>query len=215
MLSHRRGDSDGLAEEVRVDYVGATRARESMTVGEGYAAYGFKGLHGPGDRIQSVKDKASHAAMVELGRPGDVDELSPASKTFQTSTVAAEKLQERLLTYDGSGRELLALEQDARPWPYVLSAADDKTTWGALSQRVNQDLLALCKKFPDGERLRPPDQIHHIHLIGVRTVVLGEGDVRLATLHEPWATTGVFLAPVVKALTKVFFRWRSNRRGAA
>ncbi len=215
MLSQRRGNSDELAEEVRVDYVGATRARELMTVGRGYAAYGFRGLRGPGDRIQRVQNTSDHPAIVELGRPGDVDELSPVSKTFQTSTVAAEKLQTKLLNYDSLSRELLALQLDARPWPYILSAADDKTTWGALSQRVNHDLLALRKEFPAGERLVPPNQIRHIHLIGVRTVVLSEGDARLASLHEPWATTGVFLAPVVKALTKVFFRWRNNRRGAA
>lgn len=215
MLPERRGADTDLEEEVRVDYVGATRARELMTVGQGYAAYGLTGLNGPGGRLQRVADKKKRSAMVEIGRPDDLEATSPVSRSFQTSSAAAQKVQENLLRYDGTVRELRALQREARPWPYLLCDASGEITWGALTQRVNQDFLALRLKFPDGERLKPPEDIRHLHLFGVRTVVLAEGDARLAGLHEPWATHGVFFAPVIKALTTVYFRFKSRSRGAA
>lgn len=216
MLPSRGKNHRGLEEEIRVDYVGATRAKQEMTVGKGYTAYGYSGLRAPGDRIQAIKNPKERAAFVEIGRPGDLDELSPVSRGVQPSSVAASGLQQKLLAYDGSVVELRGLQVERPPWTYLLFEGEGKTVWGAFSQRVNQDFLALCQKFPDGERLRPPDQVHHLHVVGVRTVVVDAEDAsRLAALHEPWATTGVFLAPVVKALTKVLFKWRSRRQGAA
>lgn len=214
MLTDRRGDSPDLEEEVRVDYVGATRARVAMSVGEGYAAYGLCGLKGAGGRLQRIGDKRKHAAMVEVGRPDDLEAASPVSRAFQTSSTEARKLQEKLLAYDGAPVELQAIKRTQPPWTYLL-CDETRKTWGALSQRVNQDLLTLRLGFPDGERLVPPEDCRHLHLIGVRTVVLAEGDARLAGLYEPWASQGVFLAPVVKALTTVYFRFKSRSRGVA
>ena len=55
-------------------------------------------------------------------------------------------------------------------------------------------------------RAKPPEKILHLRLLGARTVVLAPDAPELSLLHEPWASTGFVLAPLVIGYTKVWFR---------
>lgn len=82
---------------------------------------------------------------------------------------------------------------------------------GALSSFVNADLFDIAREIDLAGR-KPPDWIANVSLVGVRTFAIAEDSARVSELLEPWATRGVWLVPVVRALTKVPLRLSSKRR---
>lgn len=199
----RREDSD-LEEEVRVTYVGATRARKELLVGEGYVARGLHGLGGAGGRLYSI-DKRDQAAQVEIGRPGDVNVRSVIDKVATLSSDRAAALQEYLARFDGHPVALTARQREGVGYQYFVGT--DEAKGGYLCQledgHVNADLFSICNEIDPSRRLKPPPMIPHLYLVGCRTVVLPPDDPQLSRLVEPWASRGFFLAPVIKGLVKV------------
>jgi hypothetical protein len=80
---------------------------------------------------------------------------------------------------------------------------EDKEPIGALSRHVNHDLNGIANEI--GRRLSLPKEIWNVNVVGVRTVVLAEDNSACEMLHEPYRRTGIFLSPVVLALTKAHF----------
>jgi hypothetical protein len=111
MLSkvHEAAPALALDEEVRVTYVGSTRARQELLVGKGYVGFGFKALGKSGRvyRPRSVKGKDPGRIQVELGRPGDVDELAVVSRARWTAT-EVQRAQSFLTGYAGAVVSLIA-----------------------------------------------------------------------------------------------------------
>ena len=88
---------------------------------------------------------------------------------------------------------------------------------GYFNTSVNQDffkILARIAQHPD--RLRPPNYIRHFYLMGVTCFAVSEDEPRLKEIHDPYASSGVWLLPVVIGFPKIVFcprnrgrRWRS------
>lgn len=214
MLSPSRADAAASAsdEEVRVTYVGTTRARHKLLVGTGYAGFAYRGL-GRGGRVYrafGAKEAASGQVQVELGRPGDVDELSVVGKALATAQ-SARGGQEFLANYAGQVVPLSVTAQS--DYRYALRTSEG-ISLGLLSEAVNRDLFGVAEKVDPRKRRRPPDSIPHVTLIGVRAYALADDHTRLAEVHEPWATTGIFLVPVIRGLAKILlpaYGQRGNR----
>lgn len=190
-------DDDDAAQEVRVTYVGVTRARHTLLVGKGYAGHGFKTLGRGGRVYRVVRQGGPGRIQVELGRPGDVDELASVSKTRFTAD-EVRRAQTYLAAY---AHAVVALSVTAdSDYTYVLRTPEGLPL-GALATAVNKDLFSIAKAIEPGVARKPPGTIPNVSLIGVRTFAVGDDHPRLAEMCEPWATTGVFLVPVIRALT--------------
>ena len=77
-----------------------------------------------------------------------------------------------------------------------------------LSQSVNSDLFNIGNDIQaslKGRRRRPPSTIRHLHVHGVRTIVLPPDAPEAERLHEPWRSSGIMLSPLVLAYTKAYF----------
>lgn len=198
-------EADDLDAEARVTYVGCTRARHELFVGTGYAGGGFKAL-GRGGRVfreVHTKGNGSCRAQVELGRPGDVDELSVVAKDRLTAD-DARRGQAYLAAYAG---QVVPLKVEADvDFRYVIRADDDAAgiVLGALTETINKDLFSIAKAIDPETPRRPPKAIPFVSLISVRAFAIADDHPRLAELHEPWATTGIFFVPVIRALTTLF-----------
>lgn len=202
-------------QEARVTYVGSTRAREELLVGEGYEGYGFRKLKRGGRVYRSVRSNGNGRGriQVELGRPGDVDELASVSR-IRWSDDDVRRGQAFLARYAG---EVVALKVAAASvatsdFTYLL-CTQDGLPLGALTNAVNEDLFDIAKEVDKKNPRRPPMSIPHVSLIGVRTFAITDDHPRLAELHEPWATIGMFLVPVIRALTTVTLQpWTRRER---
>jgi len=203
MLSNVRegGPPAEIDQEVRVTYVGSTRARDELLVGSGYVGYGFRKLsRGRVYRpVTNKQDKRPGRIQVELGRPEDVDEFASVSKLRWTAEQVSQG-QAFLSRYAGEVVELDVVAAEA--FTYVLKTLDG-IPLGAFGQAVNKDLFTIAKEVDKRTPRKPPNAIPFVSLIGVRTFAVNDDNPRIAELHEPWATTGIFLVPVVRALTKI------------
>ena len=84
-----------------------------------------------------------------------------------------------------------------------------------LSQSVNADLFNVAKTVQEklgGGGRRPPDRIRHLHVHGVRTIVLPSDAPEGETLHEPWRSSGIILAPLVLGYSTAFFPLERRRK---
>lgn len=207
MLSKVRenGRTAEFDQEVRVTYVGCTRAREELLIGSGYDVYGFRKL--PRGRLyrsmENKKDGRPGRIQVELGCPGDVDEIASVSRRWQTAEQVM-KGQDFLSRYAG---EVVLLDVAAKEYTYVLNTLKG-VSLGALAPAVNSDLFSIAKEVDKKAPRKPPSRIPFVSLIGVRTFAVNDDNPRIAELHEPWATTGIFLVPVVRALTTMLLPTR-------
>jgi len=206
MVAHKRHHTEeaDLDEEVRVTYVGSTRARNELLVGRGYAGYGFRSLEHNG---RVFCKKSQDKAQVELGLPGDVDEFSCVSKTrFSGEEIRAG--QAYLAAHKGENvrLEVVAAEDHI----YVVRTLDG-IALGALTQSVNKDLFKIAEQIDTTTKRKPPNKLFHVTLSGVRTFAVTDDNPRIAELCEPWATTGIFLVPVIRALTMIWFPSRGPR----
>jgi hypothetical protein len=209
MVPHQRknSDPDRTDEEVRVAYVGATRARQELLLGKGFRGYGFRPLKRSGRVYRQVPDKLGWI-QVELGLPGDVDETAIVSRKF-VSANAALSAQELLHAYDGEIVPLEVRTDHERDFAYCVTTKTG-IALGSLSSFVNADLFKIASELELGGR-RPPEWIANVALVGVRTFAIAEDNPRLSEVHEPWATRGVWLVPVVRALTQVPLLMRKFR----
>jgi len=194
MIPHvlKRDDPDQMDEEVRVAYVGATRARQELTIGAGYRV-GFRRSKRSGRVYRPVTGELGWI-QVELGLPNDVDELAIVSRKYM-STAAAQRAQEFLHTFDGGVVPLDVRTDREQPGDYSYRiATKEGLMLGALSRFVNADLFDIAREVKLVGR-KPPDWIANVFLVGVRTFAIAEDNGRVSELLEPWATHGVWLVP--------------------
>ncbi|MDW9652910.1 AAA family ATPase [Sinorhizobium meliloti] len=198
-----------LDEETRVVFVGATRARKTLTVGRGYKRLIASNLEGSG-RVYSVLYEQGKARL-EIGRSGDIAASGVASRLVIGSAPEARDLQHRLAQFDGVALPVRADCDRASSFIYRISAVNGGASWGAFSQWLNGDLFKIAEavraRHGRGRR-RPPDYFLHLYLTGVRTIVLRPDDPELEQLHEPWRTSGIMLAPMVHGFVTTLFPFR-------
>ena len=166
-----------------------------------------------------MKTKRSRppAAQVEIGRQYDLDAFSFVSRKYHTQGSVC-----------GIQRQLVTLAQKV---PFELEAHLDPehnfsyqiwTTFdgedpgkriGYFNDSLNQDLFKILDRIAENPGgLRPPNVIRHFYLMGVTCFAVSEDAPRLTEIHEPYASTGVWLVPVVIGFPEVVFIPR-NRRG--
>ncbi|MCA9642755.1 MAG: ATP-dependent helicase [Myxococcales bacterium] len=199
---HERTD-DEWQEEARVLYVGATRARSKVEVIEGSASY--VGYLESGRAYRSVARKgkaASPRAQVQLGLLGDVDFEA------QFGNGEPEQTQEALAQLSGRTHPATATADPNAQFRYQVQVhrndAIGSCFLGALAKSVNDDLFAIGKRLAKGKaKLRPAMQLRHLYVAAVTTVSLP--DDANVDLPYPFATSRMFLAPVIRGYTTVFF----------
>jgi hypothetical protein len=203
------GNGNGdTGEEIRVLYVGATRARESLTVGEGFwqrVQYLEKSK-----RIFHLHDQ-DHA-QVEIGRDCDVTAANLVSKN-KLKEGEADEIQDNLKEFAGDFLEARAISEPSKDYIYEIEVSG-KCLGFLSNENVNRDMFevgnVLQKKF-HGRKRKPPQKIEHLRIMGVRTVVLPPDSPVLGDIHEPWASSGILLAPVVLGYPKCYFPFARRR----
>jgi hypothetical protein len=191
-------------EESRVLYVGASRARERLTIAKSGSAYAG---YVRGERVYQVK--AARRVQVHIGLDGDVD------VTAHVRWDNARVVQERLAKLAADPPSLIGCHR--REWDHYRyrlfvagtePTAADNIPVGQLDERVNSDLWEIARERGKGQRLMPPSLIPWLRMLAVRTICIGDDyDERL---RPPYRESRFFLAPVVHGYpTLSFTRWNS------
>lgn len=188
------------AEEARVLFVGATRARTSLIVGESDA---FRASTLASGRVhRSARNGKS--AMVEVGRDGDITARGLVGRSEFSAADA--KAGQAFLTKAADVVTTYKLEADPDlDWRYRIRVGDEGPYVGVMSRNLTFDLWAILEHRNQKHSHKPPGYVNHVRGQGSATIVLGPDDSDLETLNEPWATSGFVLAPRIAAFPPFFF----------
>lgn len=179
------------AEEARVLYVGATRAKSRLRVAEVRARYGY---------LQSRRAwrymNRPGCALLEFGLQGDVDLLSPVSKSV-LSDVESRDLQDHFASTE---------PHEAEPAYWKTERGDDYRRHlrveggdryiGLVGERFVQDMWQLGKVF--GSSVRPGDYQRFLYVVDYTTVARDTDSPDLNQLTDTYASSGFWVAPLVK-----------------
>lgn len=175
-----------LDEETRVTFVGATRARTELLIGDASASRAGSIKSGRVWRYARAKIK------VEVGRPGDLRAAGLVGKACFATSEDALRAQMALLA-SAWRTDLCARQRHEFEWNYELIASD-QSRLGVLSKQFTEDMREVsreCVRFP------PAKFFPHLRSMGLRTLVLPPDDPELQLLHEPWQISGFLFAPML------------------
>ncbi|MCY3838954.1 MAG: hypothetical protein OXH09_09980, partial [Gammaproteobacteria bacterium] len=144
----------------------------------------------------------------EIGRPGDLSVSGLAGKRY---TCESEFLaSQRYLRKHSSMIMTLELKVDPETeWRHRVVVPESDLCLGMMSGAFNSDLWGVAGELGSrqGNRLRPGHTVRFVRGLGARTVVVGEDDPDLETLHPAATRTGFLLAPMIAAFTNVYFNY--------
>ena len=207
MLPDGSGSDVDQQEEARVVFVGATRGRSKLMVGHGYRQMA-KRVEPSGRAYALLTNDKKPRAQVEIGRVGDILAEGLAGRRFFRSTEEIRKSQNTILSFSDNKVSLVAEADRSEEFAYRLKKEGQGPCLAVLSRSVNTDLFKVAGEVQErigGRRLRPPNVIRHLRVIGMRTIVLPPDAPECDLLREPWASSGILLAPLVIGYTTIYF----------
>ena len=215
MLPHSHNPNADQDEESRVVFVGATRGRSQLLIGRAYRQYASRLK--PSGRAYSLKTNENKPrAQIEIGRNTDIDVQGLAGRGCFADAAAVRTSQSRICAIADQSVSLVAESDRAGGFAYRLREDGRGPSLALLSKAVNADLFSVARVVQSkvsGPERRPPDSLRHLHVHGVRTVVLPPDAPAGETLHDPWRSSGIMLAPLILGYTTVYFpRKRRPRR---
>lgn len=204
-------DKRKTEEEGRVLFVGATRARGSLHVGSGYQYSGVS-LKGSGRVYRHVRKGKGTSAHVEIGRAGDLDEMSCVADGYFDAT-AINQNQKLLQGIAGSiiPASILVVQLPNGEYRWHLYAMHNGQSihLGQFGNNLVHDLFEVGKAVREwqswGMKLRPKHHMDDLYTIGVRSVVLAPDHAHADSLANPYSDTGIFLCPIVYGFPRVQF----------
>lgn len=187
------------AEETRVLFVGATRARISLFVGEGNSI-----------RASSIKSGRVYRSswngktMVEIGREGDMSARGLVGRSDLNLEQA--KAAQAFLAKVANVVTTYTLKADPDlDWRYRIFTGDEGPFVGVFSRNLNFELWEVLENKNKRKSHRLPMYVNYVRGQGCSTVVLAPDDNELQTLHEPWASSGFVLSPKIAAFPLINF----------
>lgn len=192
-----------IAEEERVLFVGATRARQTLFCGQGCRLGARRlesgRLHRP---IRNKKDRR----QIEVGLADDIRLSSLAEKTRAQDEV--ETVQNWLWENKFAHLTLEARYDINREESILWHCEGGKEMEiCALSRWFSRDLWSVGREVAaatNRTRCKPLPTIFNIRMVGTSTVVIPEAD--RGSLHVPWRHSGFLLAPVITGFPLVIFK---------
>lgn len=191
-------DDDGVDEEIRVLFVGGTRARTTLGVGQAAEVFGSS--------VQGrVWRRVNGGVQVEVGRAGDIEMEGLTGLAAFVDAQAALAAQ-ALIVAGARQTGLLACADAALDWRLALQSSD-RIRLAVLSDGLRRDLETIsrdCGQWP------PPNFLPHLRSIGLRSVAVRPDDPVINRLHEPWRSSGFATAPLLTGFSPARFRRKNG-----
>jgi hypothetical protein len=188
-------------EEIRVLFVGATRARQRLTiVGSGYGRAGS--ASGRAWRWMVAPKGKTHLRRVkiEVGRAQDLEAGGLVGRRVFDSAEEAAGSQD-IWRHTPLQQGLIARSERELDYQFILER--DGKRLGLLSPSFRDDLREIAtqtRKWP------PPGFLPFLRSIGARTMVVRPDDPAIDGLYEPWRSSGFLLAPLLTGFSPATFR---------
>lgn len=200
-------------EEARILFVGATRARRSLQVGNAKSISVARCLEPSGRAFTPYpfnKGKKEARAAVEIGRMRDVDAIGLVGRSLYASGIEAREAQTRIMTLKANMVAARAKSTDrSLDWRYRVETEDGEGHLCYLNPTVRYDLSNVAQFLEQCVHLgksRPPRQLNNLRSFGVRTLAIAPDDPIREQLHTPWRESGLIAAPMLMGYPMAYFR---------
>ena len=191
-----RYDDEVVEEEARVLFVGASRARSVLRVGQIPLSYSFSSVLPTSGRAFKV-DKGKSRMWVEFGIQGDLSARTMVGRDLFLESADAHQAQLLLRASADSVTSFQALRSgEDKGWSYELKDAKTNGTVGFLEGRVNSDLFEVLR-FAKGSGRATPYRFSYLRSLGTTTIALAPEDPLRQALHTPWRDSGFIHAPLL------------------
>lgn len=197
-------DTDELsAEEAKVLFVGATRAKERLLVGKSFMS--FSSTLRVSGRAYTRCANPPWAAQVEIGRAGDLDAEGLVGRKAFVEPLAAARAQRLVATlrHGIHGANANRGDKDAGYAYRVSLASHPSECIVVLSDVVNRDLFYIARNM---RKRYPPRGVPGLRTLGLRTVAVSPDDPVCSALHPPWSESGFMLAPILLGYGPLTFK---------
>jgi hypothetical protein len=192
------------AEETRVLFVGATRARRRLSVGEGYSFYPISNI-GPYNRRYNLIPKRQ-SAKIQIGCENDITARDVAKNMSETDIRTSQNI---LAGLSGKITGTRMVKQSDSDFRYLLKADGGKIVADITDGSLKTDMTEIKNRL--GRKMNTwmldfPDTINDLRIFGVRTIVLKPDSQESSLLRYPWNTSGIVLAPVIMGFPEIIFK---------
>jgi AAA domain/UvrD-like helicase C-terminal domain len=222
-LEQANGGGIDLDEEARVFYVGATRVKKEFFHGVALTMVGAGRLDDSGRRVVEVLSLKKKPKF-QFGLSGDIDETAVISRIpgmCATQKQAAKNQQGLIALWTTALRNehppkvfgnLGCVEINGeKKYTYTFISENRTIAWAG--DGLFKDLWATANKLQAKahcSKLRPPDDLELLRLIGLRTCAIAPNSAYEGAIHEPFASSGFFLAPMIVGFPSVFFVFQKH-----
>ena len=193
--SNKKASDEEKAEETRVLFVGASRAKSNLSVGKGYA---FGGSTLNGRSFKRTRDQRK--AQVEIGKSGDFDIYSIVRKDNISDNKAIE-LQKHLVVLLSTGpKDVFALQNRTKKFVYDLYLQQGKIWIGQFNQKLNSDLFKIKDQINPYSKKGLPKEIWHLKFVGLNSVAIPNEQNEHPMFHSIVSTardSGFWLIPTI------------------
>jgi len=199
----KKSSVEEKGEEARILFVGASRPKNSLSLGDGYISFA-KNLNS--GRTYRVIKKTGNQTQTEIGRNDDFNLISIVNEKYNDEK-KARLLQENINNFANLGNvELYATCSQKDNWNYHLYEKSKDVWLGTLNQNFNKDLFTIRKlnfyKFSKG---RLPTRINYLYMIGSRTVGITEEDKGFDMILPFFQKTKLWTAPIIIGFPSIYF----------
>jgi hypothetical protein len=202
-----------LAEETRIVYVGATRARRQLLHAKGFKRLPARSFDESGRVYSPYPNAESIFAKVQIGVASDIDPVGLAGRACFAEVSSAREAQSSLLVMPKTAMLSAKWKKFGEENRYELCLPGIEQPIAYTSTALNRDLTAIGRGMftgDKGEWLAPNPGCDSIHVFGVRTIVVPEGPLP-DMLHDPWRHSRILLAPMILGFCNVGFTKRRSR----
>lgn len=184
---------EGVVEEARVLFVGATRARKELYVAPSKSLWTEK--LNTGRLFCSNQNYREQQVSVEIGRNGDIEPRFLVGATeFKSGEATA--AQDFLASASSSVTAYHLVKRSDSDLKCGIHFGEPETCVGIMSGNFSRDIQEISYTH-GGVSFRTPDQIDYVKAQGCSSIVLAPEDDNSESFHEPWASSGFLLAPKI------------------
>ncbi len=204
------GDVSAIEEEARILFVGASRARHELHVGEQSSRTFARTLDDSGRAYTTKWSRSSPAASVEVGKDGDIRMNGLVGRDHFADPDEVRLAQQFVRDLAGEVTTCSLIRGPAPDFTFAIHIGDDEgPVAGYLDQQLNSDLFKVGNKVArmrEGMRGHPNGKIRYVSCLGARTVAMDPEDSLRDTLLSPWRESGFALAPMLGGYPVVYFK---------
>jgi len=199
------GDSD-TAEEARVLYVAATRARKALSAldRDGLPAHIFTVPCKKKRRRWVVAMRQPGGYFMEVGHQGDIDALSPVSTWVQSDATSAFETQDFIWQNIRPGSLLYIHRTGGKRLFYRIrlhiSSGLDSPDLAQLSFLFNEDLRTVMNYLSRGKKFHYPSYWSTVRVAAVVTEILPPYP---KNVHEPFSSSGFCLGLRLRGMVNI------------